>query len=141
MCSAIPLFPFPTPSLGKIDQIITTFIWAVSTPKITQTTLQLPLCFEGLALPCFKHYYWAAVMLTVRYWFAQSHTNPLVNLEATILRSYSALSNLVFRGPRAHSEMTTSMQTTCKCGENFLAKLNKANTISPYTPLWGNPTS
>lgn len=131
--------PIPNSFFQKLDQILNTFIWAGSAPRVAKATLQLPLSLGGLALPCFKQYYRAAVMVTVRWWFTQSHTNPSVNLEAAIRGSYSALSNLVFRGLRAHPEMTTPMRTTAQVWEQMSAKLNKANTISPYTPLWGNP--
>lgn len=71
--------------------------------------------------------------------FTQSRTNPSVNLEAEILGSYSALNKLVFRGPKAHPTMTTPMRMTTRVWEQMSARLNTTNTISPYTPLWGNP--
>lgn len=65
----------------------------------------------GLSLPRFRQYYWAALFVTARCWFAQTVLNPAVTLEAAILGSYAALSNLVFRGPKAHATMATSMKT------------------------------
>lgn len=77
--------------------------------------------------------------LTVRWWFVQSQNNPAVNLEAAILGSYSALSNLVFRGPKAQDTMTVPMRTTVRVWEQLTAKINLPQTFSPYTPFWGNP--
>lgn len=50
----------------------------------------------GLSLPNFQLYYQEAVLVTVRWWFYQPRKNPAVTLEAAILGSYAALSNLVF---------------------------------------------
>lgn len=133
--------PIPNSFFQKLDQVINFFIWAGLTPRVAKTALQLPLSAGGLALPCFKQYYWAAVLVTVSWWFTQSRNNTSVsvNLEAAILESYSALSNLVFRGQRAQVGMTVPMRTTIKVWEQLTAKLNPPNAISPYTPLWGNP--
>lgn len=118
--------------------MINTFIWASLTSRVAKAILQLSLSTGGLALLCFKQYYWAVVMVTVRWWFTQSQHNPSVNLEAAILGSYSALSNLVFRGPRAQAAMTVPMRTTTKVWGQLTAKLNPP-TLPPYTALWGNP--
>lgn len=61
------------------------------------------------------------------------------NLEAAILGSYWALSNLVFRGPKAHSDITTSMRMTVRVWEQMSGKIGGSGIISLYTPLWGNP--
>lgn len=45
----------------------------------------------------------------------------------------------MFRGPRAHPDMTISMRTTVGVWEQMSRNLTGTNTISPYTPLWGNP--
>lgn len=87
--------PIPNSFFLKLDQTITSFIWAGATPRVAKHTLQLSLTEGGLSLPNFKKYYWAAILVTVRWWFAQDNTNPAVNLEAAILGSYSELSNLV----------------------------------------------
>lgn len=49
------------------------------------------------------------------------------------------VNNLVFRGPRSHPEMTIPMRTTVWVWEQMSASISDANTISPHTPLWGNP--
>lgn len=53
----------------KLEWLMTSFIWVGSTPRIAKSTLQLPLSHGGLALPCFRQYYGAAVLVTVRCWF------------------------------------------------------------------------
>lgn len=102
------LVTIPNAFFTKLDQIITSFTWA----HVARIKLQLPLSDGGLALPCFKKYYWAAVLVTVRWWIAQDHNNPVVDLEAVILGSYSELSNLLYRGPKYSSQVTVPMKTT-----------------------------
>lgn len=100
----------PNAFLTKLDQIITSFIWACLVPRAARAKLQLPLSEGGPALACFKKYYWAAVMVTVRWWFALDRNNPVVNLEAAILGSYSKLSNVVCRGPEYSPQVTVPMK-------------------------------
>lgn len=69
------------------------------------------------------------------WWFTQSRHNPSAILEAAILGSYSALSNLVFRGLKAHVAMTTPMCTTTRVWEKITAKLNPPNTLFLYSAL------
>lgn len=70
--------------------------------------------------------------MTVRWWFAQTWSNPAVSLEAAILGSYAALSNLVLRGRRAHANMTMPIKTTGygnRCPDSYLPHWQ-----SPRTP-------
>lgn len=108
-------------------------------PRIAKTTLQLPLTVGGLALPCFCQYYWVTVLVTVRWLFEQPRSNPAVNLEAAILGSYSALSNLVFRGTKAHINTTVPMTTTIRVWVQMSTFVGSPHDIYPHTPLWGNP--
>lgn len=77
--------------------------------------------------------------MTARWWFSQPRDNPAVTLEAAILGSYAALSNLVFRGPKAYPNLTTPMRTTIAVWQKARASFRSAGKISPHTPLWGNP--
>lgn len=74
--------PIPAALFCKLDRIVTSFIWGGKVPRIAKNKLQLPLSSGGLALPCFQKYYWAAVLVTVHWWFVQSRSNPAVNLES-----------------------------------------------------------
>lgn len=76
----------------RLNSTITSFVWAGKTPRLAQTTLQL-------ALPNLQLYYWAEVLVTVHLRFSQPTQNPAVTLEAALLGSYGALSNLVYHGP------------------------------------------
>lgn len=129
----------PKSFFDKLEQVVSSFVWGGSAPRVARTTLQLPLTMGGLALPCFRKYYWAAVIVTVRWWFSQPKSNPSLNLEAAIMGSYSALSNLVFRGVKTHKDMPTPMRTTVTVWEQMSKKIAGPATISPHTPLWGNP--
>lgn len=60
--------PIAKVSFVKLDSIISSFVWAGKTPRLAQTTLQLPLTRGGLALPNLQLYYWAAVLVTVLWW-------------------------------------------------------------------------
>lgn len=119
---------------------MTNFVWAGrSPPRVARRTLYFPLSGGGLALPNFLIYYWAAVLVTVRWWFSQPRQNPAVTLEAAILGSYAALSNLVYRGCKAHPCVTGPMKTTIWVWQSSRAAGIKPATVSPHTPLWGNP--
>lgn len=107
---------------------------------MVKKVLYIPLSGEGLALPNFLIYYWAAVLVTVRWWFSQPRPNPAVRLEAAILGSYAALSNLAYRGPKAPYHLMTQMKTTIRVWREARAIYAEPNCISPHTPLWGNPT-
>lgn len=122
-----------------LESVVISFIWAGKPPRVAKTILYLPLSGGGLPLPNFLMYYWAAVLVTVRWWFSQPRQNPAVTLEAALLGSYAALSNLPYRGPRADPAVTSPMKTTIQVGKSSRASLLKQAHISPHTPLWANP--
>lgn len=132
--------PIPVSFFSRLDQTISSFVWAGSTPQVAKIKLQLFLTEGGLSLPIFRKYYWAAQLVTVRWWFTQDVSNPAVNLEAAILGSYSELSNLVYRGPNSDPRVTTPMKTTLMAWKQVTHLLSELNTISPHTLLWGNPS-
>lgn len=119
--------------------MVFSFIWARKPLRVAKNILYLPLAGGGLALPNFLVYYWAAVLGTVRWWFSQPRQNPAVNLEAAIMGSYAALSNLPYRGVRANPAVTGPMKTTIQVWRSSRAALLQQSWVSPYTPLWANP--
>lgn len=98
-----------------------------------------PSCNSLYQLPCFKKYYWVAVMVTVRWWFAQDRNNPVVNLEAAILGSYSEPSNVVYRSPKNSPQVTIPIKTMVVVWRQVTMYLSDPGTISPHTPLWDKP--
>lgn len=78
----------------RLDSIITSFLWVGKTPRLAQATLHLPLTQGGLALPNLQLYYWAAVLVMVRWWFSQPSHNLAVT-EAALLGSYAALTYFI----------------------------------------------
>lgn len=130
----------PNSFFTKLEQTVTSFIWQGSIPRVARSTLQLGLSEGGLALSNFKKYYWAAVLVLVRWWFTQDQSNPSVNLEAAILGSYSELSNVVYRGPRSSMQITTPMRTMVGVWRQVSNHIGEPQTFSPHIPLWGNPT-
>lgn len=54
---------------------------------MARLTLQLPVGCGGLALHNLLVYYWAAMLVTVRWWFEQSRANAVVRWEAAIVGS------------------------------------------------------
>ena len=123
----------------RLESQVGAFVWAGRTPRIAKRTLFLPLSGGGLSLPNFQLYYWAAVLVSVRWWFDQPRLNPAVTLEAAILGSYAALSNLVFRGCRAASSVTVPMKTTIRAWRDARVTYARPSHVSPHLPLWGNP--
>lgn len=123
----------------RLDSIVSDFVWAGRPPRVARRTLYLPLSGGGLALPNLLIYYWTAVLVTARWWFSQPRQNPAVTLEAAILGSYAALSNLVFRGCKAHPGVTVPMKTTFRVWQCSRAAHRDPLEVSPHTPVWGNP--
>lgn len=63
------------------------------------------------------------------------------NLESLwSLPFYVTLGNLFFRGPRSNLSDRPNEDYSLWCGHNARAKCHSPLTISPHTPLWGNPT-
>lgn len=71
----------------EIDGCIGSFLWPGSSPRIARSNLQLPVSCGGLALPNLLVYYWAAMLVMVRWWFEQSRANAAVCLEAAMVGS------------------------------------------------------
>ena len=130
----------PKSFFGRLDQVVGTFVWQASVPRVGRPILQLPLSEGGLALPNFRKYYWAAVLVSVRWWFTQDHTNPSVTLEAAIMGSYAGLTNLVYRGVRANNQITAPMRATVVVWGQVSRLLVEPGSFSPHIPLWGNPS-
>lgn len=106
---------------------------------MAKVKLQLPTSLGGLALPCLLKYYWAAVLVTVKWWLSGEPANPASSLEAALLGSYAELRNLIHRGPRSNSRVTFPMTTTLKVWESVARQVGGSGIWSPETPLWGNP--
>lgn len=96
------LVHIPQSFFKKLDKLIISFVWNGGVPRIAKSTLQLPLSLGGLALPCFLKYYWAAVLVTLRWWLSEEPVNPSSTLEVALLRSYAELRNLIHCGPKYH---------------------------------------
>lgn len=71
-------------------------------PRLEKYTLQLAVGSVVLALPNLQVYYWATILVMVRWWFTRSRAKAAVCLEAAIVGSLTKLANLVYRGPRAY---------------------------------------
>uniref|UniRef100_A0A3B1IK57 Reverse transcriptase domain-containing protein n=1 Tax=Astyanax mexicanus TaxID=7994 RepID=A0A3B1IK57_ASTMX len=52
----------------NFDSQLNSFIWNNKPPRIKRSILQLPKSEGGLALPNFRHYYWASNLLKILYW-------------------------------------------------------------------------
>lgn len=122
--------PIPRTFFRRLESLLIHFVWAGRPPRVAKQILYLPLSGGGgLALPNFQIYYWAAVLVTIRWWFSQPTQNPAVTLEAAILGSFAALSNLPFRGLRASLSMTTLMRTTVRVWQEARKIYGKPNYI------------
>lgn len=129
----------PRAFFRRLEGQLGSFVWAGRPPRVAKQILYLPLSSGGLALPNFQIYYWAAVLVTVRWWFSQPRENPAVTLEVAVLGSYATLSNLAFRGRQADPAVTTPMKTTIKAWQEARVIYAKPFHVSPHKPLWGNP--
>lgn len=115
------------------------FVWAKRPPGVMKQVLYLPLSGGDLGILNFLLYYWAAILVTVHWWFLQPRQNPAVQMEVAILGSYAVLSNLFFRGARAHPSVTVPMKTTIWVWQCARTIYRKSLNVSSHTPLWGNP--
>lgn len=127
----------PLSFFRDLDSCIGSFLWRGPSPG---STLQLPETCGGLALPKLLVYYWAAMFLTVRWWFEQSRANAAVCLEAAIVGSLTELSNLVYRGSRMYPSLPDPTKVTLWVWGVARQRFLHPNRWSPYCPLWGNPS-
>lgn len=81
--------------LQEMNQCVSQFIWNGTLTRLARSTLHMPVQTGGLALPIFQVYYWAAVLVMVRWWFAQLLDNAEMFLKDACLGPLSELSNLV----------------------------------------------
>lgn len=102
----------PSSFIKDLDGCIGSFLWQGSPSPLARSTLQLPVSCSGLALPNLLVYYWAAVLVTVRWWFQQYRSNAAVCLESAILGSLKELGNLVYRGLRAYPTLPGTTKVT-----------------------------
>lgn len=58
-----------------VDSILTSFIWADKTPRISKTHLQKPTSEGGLGLPIMRHYYWACNARALVFWCQHGTVN------------------------------------------------------------------
>lgn len=67
----IPLF-INKSFFTKLDQAINSFLWCGKRARIRMAVLQLPKSEGGLALPNFRHYYWASNINKILFWSSSS---------------------------------------------------------------------
>lgn len=101
--------------------------------------LQLPGHLGGLAMPNFQVYYWAAVLVTMYWWFKGSRSNPAICVEAARLGSLQDLQNLVYRGVGTYSEIFDPTRTTLRVWAAARHRFLRVERWAPVQPLWGNP--
>lgn len=54
----------------EIETCVSSFLWNGASPCLDRAMLSLPSQLGGLALPNFKVYFWAAVLVSA-YWFPE----------------------------------------------------------------------
>lgn len=87
----------PLAFFKEIETILISFIWNGASPRVAKTTLYLPPRLGGLALPNFRVYFWAAMLVSVYWWFQGSRANAAICLEAAFLGSLLDLQNIIYR--------------------------------------------
>lgn len=83
---------------------------------------------------------WWAILVTVRWWFEQSRTNAAVFLEAAILGSLMALSNLVYRGSAAYSSLPAPTKVALRVWMVARRRFHHPNQWSPFFSVVGEPS-
>lgn len=77
---AIPLF-LPQSFFKNIIKLVSCFIWAGKSPRVSKILLQKSRLSGGLYLPNFMYYYWAANIQKLAFW-VQTPSLPWCQLEA-----------------------------------------------------------
>lgn len=124
----------------SIDRVITDFLWGGGTPRIRLQVLQHPWKEGGLAVPNFVRYFLAGQLVFAHRWLNQPEDNAEVTLEAAVVGSYEALSDLLYRGRGVPYPMTGSMHSVIRAWELTRRGALQERVVSPYTPLWRNPS-
>uniref|UniRef100_A0AAR2LAI9 Reverse transcriptase domain-containing protein n=2 Tax=Pygocentrus nattereri TaxID=42514 RepID=A0AAR2LAI9_PYGNA len=74
----LPIF-LPNSFFQQLDAIVSSFVWAQKTPRISKMHLQKASVDGGLGLPNFKHYYWAANARAISFWQLGSREGLILN--------------------------------------------------------------
>ena len=102
----LPLY-LPKSFFKSLDAVLSSFIWAGKTPRISKSVLQRPKQDGGFALPNMLFYYWAANLQMIKKW----HHSPQIiwcNMEANSC-SKSSLPALLFAPlPTKYSQYTNN---------------------------------
>lgn len=89
----------PISFFKDIDYCVGSFIWNEAVPRLPKSTLWLPAHLGIFALPNLQMYYWAAMLVSIQWWFIGSKSNVVTCLEAVCLGSLADLWNFAYRGP------------------------------------------
>lgn len=101
-------------------------------PRLARFTLWLPAHFGRLALP----YFWAAMLVTVQWWFTCSKSNAGTFLEAVCLGSFWLLFVILFTGTcAAVPEPTQAMWRVWIAARWWFIRPHR---WSPVQPMWCN---
>lgn len=134
--SAISLTP-PPHFFRDIDRLCSNFIWNNKRSKIRLKTLQLPKLYGGLAVPNFKHYFWAFQLRFLKIWFdpfskiswrsiEQGLVHPL-RLQDLPFSGITQRSSLLRLGPIINCSLEVWKQSCKFLGYNH--KFNKSSLI------------
>lgn len=99
----------PKVHFHSIDKLLSPFLWKNQTQRLSRDTLKAPYERGGLALPDMYIYYVAIQLSYAGWWIRADANDPAVVLEAELVGSYEALSNLVYREGRYPGMTHTSL--------------------------------
>lgn len=138
----LPVF-IPKTYFKELDQLISSFIWNKTVPRIRKEFLQGHKNEGGLGLPNFINYYWAANIHKIQFWMSSgpSESQPLWSLMEQSASSPVSLAALVCApAPLSKKYLTTNpvVSATLKIWAQFrLHFKHKANL--PSSPIAANP--
>lgn len=141
----IPLCP-PTSFFTILRRSFTNFIWNNKRARVRLSLLYLPFNRGGLQFPNLQWYYWAAQLRSTLYYFSsESKSIPWVDIESLFIKSklplylylYSADINFL-RKDKDVVSFNPILINTISVWCDVHKYLGQCNTLSCFTPIWGN---
>lgn len=140
----IPLCP-PTSFFTILRRSFTDFIWNNKRARVRLSLLYLPYNRGGLQFPNLQWYYWAAQLRSTLYYFSSEHCTSWVDIESFFIKSKLPLNLYLYsadikslRKDKDVLSFNPILINTINVWCDVYKYLGQCNTLSCFTPIWGN---
>ena len=124
----------------ELDQLLNAFIWHNKPARIRRSCLQLPKSKGGLAVPNFRHYFWASNINKLLYWAKCKLSDPCPPWVQTELSTSASLYSIICSQlPMAAQKFSSNpvVASTINIWLQF-RKQNGLHRASIHTPILNN---